>query len=45
VPVNILQQLEVLVLAILFSILFISMNDRKAKIKKARLNKKEEEGN
>jgi hypothetical protein len=45
VPVNILQQLGVLVLAVFFSLLFVSMNNRKAKIKKARLNKKEEEGN
>ena len=44
-PVNILQQLGVLVLAILFSILFVSMNNRKEKIRKARLSKKEEEGN
>ena len=43
--VNILQQLGVLVLAVLFSLLFTSMNDRKANIKKARLNKKEGEGN
>ena len=44
-PVNILQQLGVLVLAVLFSLLFTSMNNRKANIKKARLRKGEEEGN
>ena len=41
--VNILQQLGVLMLAILFSVLFTSMNNRQAKIKKARLKKTEKE--
>jgi len=45
VPVNILQQLGVLVLAVLFSLLFTFMNNRKAKIKNTRLRKGEEEGN
>ena len=44
-PVNILQQLGVLILAVLFSLLFTFMNNRKAKIRKARLNKKDGEGN
>jgi len=41
VLVNILQALEVIVLAILFSILFYSMNEREAKNKRARLNNKD----
>ncbi len=37
-PVLILQQLGVFVLAILFSLLFVSMNNREQKAKKKRLN-------
>jgi len=33
-PVNILQQLGVFVLAVLFSILFVTMNNREQKEKK-----------
>ncbi len=38
---NILQVLKVIMLAILFSILFYSMNEREAKNKRARLNNKD----
>ncbi len=38
---NILQALEVIALAILFSILFYSMNEREARNKRAGLNKAE----
>jgi uncharacterized membrane protein len=44
-PASILQQLGVLVLVVLFSLLFTPMNERKAKIKNTRLRKGEEEGN
>ena len=43
--VNILQQLGVFVLAVFFSLLFTLMNNRKAKIKNAKLREEGEEGN
>jgi len=43
--INILQQLGVFVLAVLFSISCVLANNRKAKIKKTKLNKTEGEGN
>ena len=39
--INILQTLEIITLAILFSLLFYSTNNRKAKMKKTRLNETE----
>ncbi|MEI6831859.1 MAG: hypothetical protein WCK61_04035 [Candidatus Omnitrophota bacterium] len=42
--INILQQLGVLALAVLFSVLFYFMNNKEAKIRIARLNKAKAEG-
>ncbi|MDP3041651.1 MAG: hypothetical protein Q8N62_02820 [Candidatus Omnitrophota bacterium] len=42
--INILQQLGVLALAVLFSLLFYTINNKEAKIKRARLNKAKTEG-
>ena len=40
--INILQNLGVLLLAVLFSVLFYSTNTRKARNRKARINSMEE---
>jgi len=41
-PIKLLQYLGVLLLAILFSVLFTSINNRKARNKKERLNSMKE---